>query len=64
MVDRDFVEATSVAELRVLASSVRAWENRVYHLYVVARNAGAYGTPDMLTLIRHIRLGDLTNLEC
>lgn len=64
MVGREFVEATSVAELRDLASSVHAWENRVYHLYVVARNAGAYGTPDMLTLIRHIRLGDLADLEC
>lgn len=42
MVDRDFVEKTSVAELRDLASSVHVWEMRLRHLYVIARNAGVY----------------------
>lgn len=64
MIGRECVEATSVAELRDLASSVRAWEKRVYYLYVVARNAGAYVDPDKLTLIRHIRLRDLDDLKC
>lgn len=41
-VDRDFVEATSVAELNDLAQSVRAWEMHLRCLYVIARNAGAY----------------------
>ena len=41
-IDRDFVEATSVAELSDLAQSVRAWEMHLRYLYVVARNSGAY----------------------
>ena len=41
-VDRDFVEATSVAELRDLAQSVHTWEMHLRYLYIVARNAGAY----------------------
>lgn len=42
MIERDFVEATSVAELRDLASSVHAWEMRLRHLYIIACNAGVY----------------------
>lgn len=42
MIGRECVEATSVAELRDLASSVRAWERRVASYYVVARISGAY----------------------
>lgn len=41
-VDRDFVEATSVAELSDLASSVHTWEMHLRYLYIVARNSGAY----------------------
>lgn len=41
-VDRDFVEATSVAELSDLASSVHTWVMHLRYLYIVARNAGAY----------------------
>lgn len=41
-VDRDFVEATSIAELRDLASSVHIWEMHLRYLYIVARNSGAY----------------------
>lgn len=41
-IGRDFVEETSVAELRDLAQSVRAWEMHLRVLYVVARNSGAY----------------------
>ena len=41
-IDRDFVEATSVAELRDLAQSVRAWEMHLRYLYIIARNSGAY----------------------
>lgn len=59
MIGRECVEATSVAELRDLASSVRAWEKRVAHLYMVARNDGAYGSPDMASLIAQIRLADI-----
>jgi len=59
MIGRECVEATSVAELRDLASSVHAWEMHVAHLYMVARNAGAYGSPDMASLIAQIRLADI-----
>ena len=59
MIGRECVEATSVAELRDLASSVRAWENRVAHLYMVARNDGAYGCPDVVSLIAQIRLAHI-----
>lgn len=41
-VDRDFVEATSVAELSDLATDVHIWEMHLRYLYVVARNSGAY----------------------
>ncbi len=41
-VGRDFVEATSVAELSDLASSVHTWEMHLRYLYIIARNAGAY----------------------
>ena len=61
MVDREFAEATSVAELRDLASSVHAWEMHVYHLYVVARNDGAYGSPDITSLIAQIRLAHVAD---
>lgn len=59
MIGRECVEATSVAELRDLASSVHAWEMHVAHLYMVARNAGAYGSPDMASLIAPIRLAHI-----
>lgn len=41
-VGRDFVEATSIGELRDLASSVHTWEMHLRYLYIVARNSGAY----------------------
>lgn len=41
-VGRDFVEATSIGELRDLASSVHTWEMHLRYLYVIARNSGAY----------------------
>ena len=59
MIGRECVEATSVADLRALASSVRAWEMHIAHLYIVSRNDGAYGSPDMASLIAQIRLADI-----
>ena len=41
-VSLDFVEATSVAELSDLASSVHTWEMHLRYLYIFARNSGAY----------------------
>ena len=38
----DFVEATSVAELIDLASSVHTWVMHLRYLYIIARNASAY----------------------
>ena len=61
MIGRECVEATSVAELRDLASSVRAWEMHVYHLYAVARHDGAYGSMDITSLIAQIRLAPVAD---
>ena len=61
MIGRECVEATSVAELRDLASSVHAWEMHVYHLYAVARHDGAYGNRDITSLIAQIRLAHVAD---
>lgn len=59
MIGRECVEATTVAELCDLASSMYGWEMQVFRLYSIARNAGLYGSPDIVSLVAQIRLAHI-----